>query len=72
MQNIHGVHVARTQRAHGALKDPTALPQSSHIALCKRQAAAFISSTTALSFIVNPNMLNNGQGLIIRELKIIY
>jgi len=25
-----------------------------------------------LSFIVNPNMLNNGQSLIIRELKIIY
>ena len=44
----YSVYTARPQRAYGALKNPTALPQRLHSAvsntLCKRQAAAFVSS----------------------------
>jgi len=39
--------MARPQRAHGALEDPTVSPQRPHSALfntlCKRQAAVFFS-----------------------------
>jgi len=42
------VHTARPKSVHGALEDPTVLPQSPLIelsnTLCKRQAAAFILS----------------------------
>jgi len=47
-QRLYSVHAARQQLAHGALEDPTALPQRFHSALsntpCKHQAAAFIFS----------------------------
>jgi len=43
-RRLYDVHVVRPQRGHGALEDPTALPQRLHRALsntlCKRQAAA--------------------------------
>jgi len=32
---LYSVHAARPQRAHGALTDPTALPQRSYSALSK-------------------------------------
>ena len=32
-RRLYSVHAARPQRAHGAIKDPTALPQRSHSAL---------------------------------------
>jgi len=45
-RRLCNVHAARQQRAHGVLKDPTALPQRPHSALsntlCKRQAVAFV------------------------------
>ena len=51
MQNLHGVFTACTRRAHsahGALEDPTALPQRCHSVLSntlwKRQAVAFVLS----------------------------
>ena len=49
-RRLHSVHTARPQRAHGALEDPTALPQRLHTALFntlyKRQAAAFVLSVS--------------------------
>jgi len=43
---LYTVHTARSQRAHGALEDPTVLPQRCHSVLSntpwKRQAAAFV------------------------------
>ena len=45
-RRLYSVHTARSQRAHGALEDPIALPQRCHsvlsITLWKRQAAAFV------------------------------
>jgi len=35
MQDLHGIFTACTRRAHGALTDPTALPQRSYSALSK-------------------------------------
>jgi len=50
---VYGVHAARPQRAHGALEDPTTLPQRCHSvlsnSLCKRQAAAFVLSMFKIS-----------------------
>jgi len=47
-RRLYSVHAARSQRAHGALEDPTALPQRCHSVLSntlwKRQAAAFVLS----------------------------
>jgi len=47
------VHAARLQRAHGALKDPTALSQRCHSVLSntlwKHQAAAFVLSMLKLN-----------------------
>jgi len=47
-RRLYSVHTARSQRAHGALEDPTALPQRCHSVLSntlwKRQAAAFVLS----------------------------
>jgi len=47
-RRLYSVHAARLQRAHGALEDPTALPQPPYSALfntlCKRQTAAFVLS----------------------------
>jgi len=46
-RRLYSVHMA-SPRAHGALEDPTALPQRYHFVLsntlCKRQAAAFVLS----------------------------
>jgi len=45
-RRLYSVNAARQQRAHGVLKEPTALPQRPHSALsntlCKRQAVAFV------------------------------
>jgi len=45
-RRLYSVYAARPPRAHGALEDPTALPQRPHSALsntlCKRQAAVFV------------------------------
>jgi len=42
----YSVHAARPQRAHGALEDPSAMPQRCHSVLSntqwKRQTAAFV------------------------------
>jgi len=35
-KRLHSAHEARQQRAHGALEDPTTLPQRSHSALLSR------------------------------------
>jgi len=47
-RRLYSVHAARSQRAHGALEDPTALPQRCHSVLSntlwKRQAVAFVLS----------------------------
>ena len=47
-RRLYSVHVASSQRAHGALEDPTALPQRCHSVpsntLWKRQVAAFVLS----------------------------
>jgi len=47
-RRLYSVHTARSQRAHGALEDSTALPQRCHSVLSntlwKRQAAAFVLS----------------------------
>jgi len=47
-RRLYSVHAARSQRAHGALENPTALPQRSHSVLSntlwKRQAAGFVLS----------------------------
>jgi len=47
-RRLYSVHAARSQRAHGVLEDPTALPQRCHSVLSntlwKRQAAAFVLS----------------------------
>ena len=34
-QRLYSVHAARSQRAHGALEDPIALPQRCHIVLTR-------------------------------------
>jgi len=39
-RRLYSVHAARQQRAHGALEDPTALPQRLSNKLWKREAAA--------------------------------
>ena len=48
IRRLYSVHTARSQRAHGALEDPTALPQRCHRVLSntlwKRQAAAVVLS----------------------------
>ena len=47
-RRLYTVHAARSQRAHGALEDPTALPQRCQGVLSntlwKRQATAFVLS----------------------------
>jgi len=47
-RRLYSVHTARSQRAHGALEDPTALPQLCYSVLSntlwKRQVAAFVLS----------------------------
>jgi len=48
IQDLQDVFTACPRRAHGALKDTTALPQSPHSTLsntqCKSQAAALVTS----------------------------
>ena len=45
-KRLYSLHTTSPQRAHGALEDPTALPQRPHRALsntlCKRRVAAFV------------------------------
>jgi len=43
-RRLYSVHAARSQRAHGALEDPTALPHVLSNTLWKRQATAFVLS----------------------------
>jgi len=47
-RRLYSVHAARSQRAHGSLEDPTALPHRCHSVLSntlwKRHAAAFVLS----------------------------
>jgi len=43
-RRLYSVHAAHSKQAHGALEDPTALPQRAVNTLRKQQAAAFVLS----------------------------